>query len=470
MFRYYTDRRLQTDNPSSRNVTMKQRILHGTKCLGARSQILLIFCISIQALYNLTLASGQMQTLPLGSPMMGPTFKSTDSGATWVAINTGINCQYITALTAVPNSPGVLYAGTDKNIFKTTDGGNHWVAANGVISLFAIRSVAVDTVNVANVYAVGFAMGGGAVLKSTDAGLTWNVINAGLPMIPLVSKFVINPVTPSIMYVEDFTGLYKSTNKGNQWSQVLAFPTSGDVRYPQDLKLDPLNPSTLYVVDSNKIYKSADGGSNWVNITGQIIGPKAILTDPIKPSVVYVTTQLDSIYKSIDGGATWILLTTQDSFPGTGFSKLAINPVTPSTLYSLTSKGIFKSIDGGINWINTGALSSFDIHELAFDPANPSTMYAGGSGGVRQTDTPSISSFKIDGEKLYIFGAFFDDGAVLLLDGQEQSTKNDSLNPAFLLIAKEAGKKIKKNPKMKIRVRNANGKLSQEVPIWPPLD
>ena len=55
---------------------------------------------------------------------------------------------------------------------------------------------------------------------------------------------------------------------------------------------------------------------------------------------------------------------------------LAIDPITPSTLYAGTDGGVFKSTDGGENWVNTG-LTDSTIFSLAVDPATPSTLYAG---------------------------------------------------------------------------------------------
>jgi len=52
---------------------------------------------------------------------------------------------------------------------------------------------------------------------------------------------------------------------------------------------------------------------------------------------------------------------------------LAIDPVTPTTLYVSTSSGIFKSIDGGASWVlsNNGLTNTF-VSTLVIDPVIPS--------------------------------------------------------------------------------------------------
>ena len=64
------------------------------------------------------------------------------------------------------------------------------------------------------------------------------------------------------------------------------------------------------------------------------------------------------------------------------------------------------------------------------------------------------------GKKLFVEGENFDPGAVILLNGEEQTTKNDRQNPRASLIGKRAGKKIK--PGDRLQVRNPNGSLSDE--------
>jgi uncharacterized delta-60 repeat protein len=73
---------------------------------------------------------------------------------------------------------------------------------------------------------------------------------------------------------------------------------------------------------------------------------------------------------------------------------------------------------------------------------------------------PRISGATVSGKKLFVSGMNFSDGAVILLNDQEQGTRNDESQPGTNLIAKKGGKKIR--PGDHLRVRNADGKLSDE--------
>ncbi|MFL6275280.1 MAG: hypothetical protein ACJ74G_08705 [Blastocatellia bacterium] len=48
----------------------------------------------------------------------------------------------------------------------------------------------------------------------------------------------------------------------------------------------------------------------------------------------------------------------------------------------------------------------------------------------------------MNGEKLIVAGENFDSGATILINGQEQGTKNDGGDPKGALISKKGGKKI----------------------------
>ena len=73
---------------------------------------------------------------------------------------------------------------------------------------------------------------------------------------------------------------------------------------------------------------------------------------------------------------------------------------------------------------------------------------------------PRIVIASVQGKKLFVQGENFGPGAVILLNGEEQKTRNDEANPQATVIGKKAGKKIR--PGDKLQVQNSNGTLSEE--------
>ena len=80
----------------------------------------------------------------------------------------------------------------------------------------------------------------------------------------------------------------------------------------------------------------------------------------------------------------------------------------------------------------------------------------------------AISSAAISGKQLLVFGSGFDDGAAILLEGQQQKTQNDASDPTTKLIAKKGGKKIAPGQRVTLQVRDANGATSPPFTFTRP--
>jgi hypothetical protein len=76
---------------------------------------------------------------------------------------------------------------------------------------------------------------------------------------------------------------------------------------------------------------------------------------------------------------------------------------------------------------------------------------------------PQINRISVTGKKLFITGERFDEGSVLLLNGEPEKTMNDEQNPTTQLIAKKTGKKIRNGDKL--RVQDSKGNLSPEFSV-----
>lgn len=80
---------------------------------------------------------------------------------------------------------------------------------------------------------------------------------------------------------------------------------------------------------------------------------------------------------------------------------------------------------------------------------------------VLKFGNPTITSANVIGKKLFVSGENFD-GAVILLDGEEQNTKQDDQYPSERLIAKKGGKRISLGQTVTLKVQNGDGAVSTE--------
>jgi len=87
-------------------------------------------------------------------------------------------------------------------------------------------------------------------------------------------------------------------------------------------------------------------------------------------------------------------------------------------------------------------------------------LSAAGPASQLQSNTPFITRLELQGKKLIVTGTNFDEGAIILVDGERQRTKPDSDSPATLLIAKRAGSNIAEGSPSRITVKNPDGQIS----------
>jgi photosystem II stability/assembly factor-like uncharacterized protein len=448
------------------------RTFHKANHLLAWPRIVLIGCIAFLALCSPEIVNAQGTDPVPPIPLPGAVFKSTDSGATWVTSDTGVSAGAVYALVADPVSPGVIYLGTNQGVFRTRDGGAHWVQSVGAIALFSIDTVAVDPVNPLTVYAGGFSNSSvvSGIFKSEDGGRNWKPIYSGSAAAQ-ISYLVIAPENHNVLYAIDDRQLLKSTDGGNQWVAALSYPPTDDMDFFAEFALDSGTSTTIYVTGNSHFYRSTNSGNSWTDLTDRLAqgsgaelfgGCKADLT---LPSTVYVGTFSKGVAKTTDGGDTWEIITDEDSV-----RRYSVVAAAPPVLYS-TYPGVTKSTDQGTTWVPVDVSASLPpVDHWAIDAASSSTLYTSAILFSQAPDKPVIAGFSFDGKKLIVSGGNFDDGAVILLDGVEQGTKNDPQAPESSLIGKKAGKKVRNHPETLIQVRNANGKLSQKVTIWPPLN
>jgi hypothetical protein len=269
-------------------------------------------------------------------------FKSTDGGATWAPINTGLFDLAVQALVIDPVHDSTLYAGTaNGRVWKTTDGGGHWSFSGvGIPPLMQVAALAIDSDTPSTVYATG----GGGVFKSIDGGATWNRTGLSTPAGPLV----IDPRSPATLYASTPEGVQKSTDGGAHWTASnTGLPSPPSLT---SLVLAPSNPSVLYAGTSGSgVFTSTDGGGHWTAASNglpsspggaTVASISALAVDSSAPGTVFAAlgstnglTLPGAVFKSTDGGQSWAVVSTGLP-PGSVITTLALNPSDSSTLYA----------------------------------------------------------------------------------------------------------------------------------------
>ncbi|TMB54003.1 MAG: hypothetical protein E6J60_09060 [Deltaproteobacteria bacterium] len=118
-----------------------------------------------------------------------------EAHAGWTAI--GPEGGDVSALAINPAAPSTLYAGTQGGgVFESTNAGANWTAVSTGLTNTKVSALAIDPTTPSTLYA---GTDGGGVFQSTNGGTSWTAINTGLTNLS-VHTFAINPVTPSTVY------------------------------------------------------------------------------------------------------------------------------------------------------------------------------------------------------------------------------------------------------------------------------
>ena len=305
-------------------------------------------------------------------------FKSTDGGKNWVFASFGIKNWYGMQLATHPEDADTLFTTTNGGVYKSTNAGKSWELIGGsdlcddedaggnchyhgiVVEKEAPFKVLVGSGG------DQYAKEGVGLTGSEDNGESWRNSDDGFVRDVHVSKLVIDPNNNNVFYattqgeteytdkVGDGAGVFKSTDRGNNWTQINNGLNSLETNV---LAVDPNDSDVLYLgTDDDGIYKSINGGENWEKlIPTASFGVGDIIVDPQNSNNVYMGTvdyfRLSEsrgvlgdfgVYKSTDGGTTW------EEF-NSGLNHLGVFSLELSEENRILYAGTRA---GGVYWIN----------------------------------------------------------------------------------------------------------------------
>ena len=307
-------------------------------------------------------------------------------------------------------------------IFKTSNGGASWIPIFDDQEMLSIGDMEIsknDTdliwVGTGEVNAGGgsLAYDGNGMYKSDDAGITWEA--KGLPAVGSIGKVLIDPNDDETIFVgamgplfrkDDHRGVYRSTNDGDDWEQVLFVSDSTGII---DMSIHPSNGNILYAAswerirrlnnrvyggETSRIYRSQDGGDTWAELTNGLPsnasdkGRISIDISQSNPNILYAfyTDQVGNVegtFKTTNGGDSWTEVNSISN--GTSyhwwFGGIFIDPTDENIIYN-SGFVMDKSIDGGTTWSSTFSGVHVDQHAVAFNASVSNEVLIGNDGGL----------------------------------------------------------------------------------------
>ena len=350
-------------------------------------------------------------------------YKSLDGGKSFT--NMGLSkSEHIGNIIIHPQDENTIWvaaygpvwsSGGERGVYKSTDGGKTWSRTLFISEETGVSEIAIDPENPSILYASAHQrrrhewtyIGGGpesAIYKSTDGGTTWREINAGLPKNQMGRiGLAVSPVDPNYVYAivegkDDKGGFYRSTNKGESWTKMSGFNTSGN--YYQEIMCDPYNRDKVFAMDTY-MHHTEDGGKNF-KPTGEHqkhVDNHAIWIDPSNTNH-WIAGCDGGIYETYNHAQQWRYYS---NLPIIQFYKVATDNDYPFyNIYGGTQDN--NSMGGPSETNNVGGIMNEDWFitnggdgfESACDPTDPNITYAQAQYGFL------VRHDKASGEKVYI--------------------------------------------------------------------
>lgn len=355
-----------------------------------------------------------------GAPA-GGLWVSNDGGMTWLpgATDTlGVNGISDIWVSPTDSNQIVLALGDrDENasyvpqggaLYATTDGGVSWTRSgeldtNG--SIVPIPNYTCSRVlrnTATGVYVLATSAG---VFSSANFPANWNT----RVMREKTWDMKQRPNDPNTIYAVIGGRVYRSTNAGAAFTALTTgFPSTVAVRI--QLAVAPSNANVVYAMyvlpdgTYGGLYKSTDAGTTWTvrstspnilaaNIDGsgsKGVNNLALAVSPVNENILFAGGV--NVWKSVDGGSTWQQTSSYQGgalpFVSADIHELRFAPA-PRTqfVYAATGNGIFMSSDTGRTWQN--ASSGLQVHQglaSAWHPKKDSLFLTAGATGLYRYD------------------------------------------------------------------------------------
>jgi photosystem II stability/assembly factor-like uncharacterized protein len=306
------------------------------------------------------------------------------------------------------NASRMWAASVGGGVWHTQDGGASWATVDDFLGNLACACLAMDPANPLTIYAgtgEGFwnidALPGNGIFATTD-GVTWAVLPATrAPEFRYVNRIAVAP--SGVVLAATNGGLFRSTDAGANWTQVL----NGLIA---DVKVDPRDNGHAVAGENNGpgrgggVWFTTDGGLTWTAGQGTGWAGRVELAYAAKdPDIVYASVQMTSgaIWRSEDGGASYQARGTRG--PGGsaaeylgdqgwyGNSIWAGDP-TDENLLIVGGVNLWRSTDGGdtlaeiSTWWSHPPSPHADQHAIvahpSYDGSSNRTVFFGSDGGV----------------------------------------------------------------------------------------
>ncbi|MCK9489501.1 MAG: hypothetical protein M0Q42_08930 [Xanthomonadales bacterium] len=275
-----------------------------------------------------------------------------------------------------PAEPATIYLGGSNGVYKSTNTGVTWNKLDIVPYFSWLRRLVLNPHDNQMLIVSNTSQ----LFRSSDGGANWQALAGGLPVPGTFFDVQFDSIHPGRVWTVGATGLWRSDDNGQTWSQVPATGLSADARV---LRPDPHVAGRMLALDQDGLYRSVDHGHTWTMTPPPppaAYGPFKVISHTSAADVVLAATTHGEMLRSVDGGASFSRVSL-----GAFANVILPDAASVDTWWLGMNNGLVRTTDGGATYavvgegIRPAAGGSFDngVGALYVDPANPDILYAG---------------------------------------------------------------------------------------------
>jgi len=275
---------------------------------------------------------------------MDGVFLSRDGGEHWARISPASNraLMPVVSLEFDPTDSRILFAGTPHLPWKTTDGGATWQSVHtGMRDDSDVFSIHVDPNHPSRVFASACS----GLYCSLNHARSWTKLVGARDASYRTYQITQDPAQPSILFAGTTHGLVRSSDGGKSWHRLSSYATRW-------VEFDPERANRIYIAtDEAGLFRSDNLGDSLLPINEGFCNRHVDSLAAVGATLfaTLATSQGGRMYRNVNLAANWQDIDSVS--PRNRQPILKIVPVDGTRLYALATKKLLLSTDAGRTWM-----------------------------------------------------------------------------------------------------------------------